>query len=49
MPGDPSTTVLIGVSVTDAEDDLGNAIAEFLGSSIVFSVGNTHIIVIDRS
>jgi prepilin-type N-terminal cleavage/methylation domain-containing protein len=49
LPGDPNTTALIGVSVTATEDDLGNAIAEFLGGSIVFSVGNTHTIVIDRS
>ena len=49
LPGDPNTTVLIGVSVVAAEDDLGNAIAEFLSGAIVFSVGNTHTIVIDRS
>jgi len=49
LPGDPNTTTLIGVSVTADEDDLGNAVAEFLGGAIVFSVGNTHTIVIDRS
>ena len=49
LPGDPSTTTLIGVSVAADEDDLGNAIAEFLEGSIVFSVGNTHTVVIDRS
>ncbi len=49
LPGDPNTTVLIGVSVVAVEDDLGNAIAEFLSGAIVFSVGNTHTIVIDRS
>jgi hypothetical protein len=31
------------------DDELGNAIAEFLGGAIVFSVGNTHTIVINRS
>lgn len=49
LPGDPSTTTLIGVSVTADLDDLSNAISEFYGSAIVFSVGNTHTIVIDRS
>ena len=49
LPGDPLTTMLIGVSVVADEDDLGNAIAEFLAGVIVFSVGNTHTIVIDRS
>ena len=48
LPGDPSTTKLIGLSVVADEDDLGKSIAEFLGGSIVFSVGNTHTIVIDR-
>ena len=49
LPGDPNTTMLIGISVVADEDDLGNAIAEFLRGAIVFSVGNTHTIVIDRS
>ena len=49
LPGDPNTTLLIGISVIAEEDDLGNAIAEFLAGAIVFSVGNTHTIVIDRS
>ena len=49
LPGDPSTTTLIGVSVAADDDQLGNAIAEFLGGAIVFSVSNTHTIVIDRS
>lgn len=48
FPGDPTTTQLIGVSVTADTDELGNAVAEFLGGSIVFSVGNTHTIVIGR-
>jgi len=45
LPGDPSTTTLI---VTTDTVDLANAIAQFLGGSILFSVGNTHTIVIDR-
>jgi prepilin-type N-terminal cleavage/methylation domain-containing protein len=49
LPGDPSTTTLIGVSVTTDDPALGNALIELLGSSIVFSVDNTHTIVIDRS
>ena len=49
LPGDPSTTTLIGVSVAADDDRLSNAIAEFLGGAIVFSVLNTHTIVIDRS
>ena len=49
LPGDPNTTMLIGVSVVAAEDDLGSAIGEFLSGAIVFSVGNTHTVVIDRS
>ena len=49
LPGDPGTTTRIGVSVAADDDELGNAIAEFLGGAIVFSVGNTHTIVIDRS
>ena len=49
LPGDPNTTMLIGVSVIAEQDDLGNAIAEFLRGAIVFSVGNTHTILIDRT
>ena len=49
LPGDPKTTMLIGVSVIADEDLLGNAIAELLGGAIVFSVGNAHTLVIDRS
>ena len=49
LPGDPNTTKLIGISVVADEDDLGNAIAEFLAGAIVFSVGNIHTIIIDRS
>ncbi len=49
LPGDPSTTTLIGVSVTVTDPQLGNALLELLGSAIVFSVGNTYTIIIDRS
>lgn len=49
LPGDPSTHTLIGVSVVVADPLLGNALMELLGSAIVFSVGSTHTVVIDRS
>ena len=49
LPGDPSTHTLIGVSVVVQDPNLGNALVEFLGSAIIFSVGNTHTVVIDRS
>lgn len=49
LPGDPNTHTLIGVSVVVTDDTLGNALVELLGSAIIFSVGNTHTIVIDRS
>lgn len=49
LPGDPSTTQLIGITVRAAEDQLSNAIAELLGGSIVFTVGNAHTVVVDRS
>lgn len=48
LPGDPNTRTLIGVSVTTDTEELGNAVAQFLGGSILFSVGNTHTVVIDR-
>lgn len=49
LPGDPTTNTLIGVSVVVTDATLGNALIELLGNSIVFSVGNTHTVVIDRS
>lgn len=49
LPGDPSTRTLVGVSVTTDDDALGNALVELLGAAVVFSVGDTHTIVIDRS
>lgn len=49
LPGDPGTRRLIGVSVVVPNEELGNALVELLGSAIIFSVGGTHTIVIDRS
>lgn len=49
LPGDPNTHTLIGVSVVVTNPALGNALVELLGSAIIFSVGNTHTVVIDRS
>jgi len=49
LPGDPNTRTLIGVSVVVTDQTLGNALVELLGSAIIFSVGNTHTVVIDRS
>lgn len=49
LPFDPSTRQLIAVSVTADDDELSNAIAELLGGTLVFSVGRTHTILIDRS
>jgi hypothetical protein len=49
LPGDPTTTQLIGAAVTATDDRLSNAIAELLGGNIVASAGNTHTVVIDRS
>jgi hypothetical protein len=49
LPGDPNTTQLIAVSVTVETEELSNAVVELLGGSLVFSVGSTHTVVIDRS
>lgn len=49
LPSDPSASRLIGVSVTVDDPTMGNALLEFLGTAIVFSVSMTHTIVIDRS
>jgi prepilin-type N-terminal cleavage/methylation domain-containing protein len=49
LPGDPTTTVLIGAAVTSTDARLHNAIAELLGGNIVASAGTTHTVVIDRS
>ncbi len=48
LPGDPNTTVLIGVSV-EADHPFIDAINEFLGDAVVFYVSETATIVIDRS
>jgi type II secretory pathway pseudopilin PulG len=49
LPSDPSVTLLIGVSVTAPDDRLSNGIVELLGGNIVYSIGNTHTVVIDAS
>ncbi len=49
LPGDPNASLLIGASVTAADDRLSNAIAEILGGSVVFSAGNSHTVVINAS
>ena len=49
LPGDPATTRLIAVSVTASTPELSDAIVELLGGSLVFSVGSTHTVLIDRS
>lgn len=49
LPGSPGIRRLIGVSVVVTDPTLGNALVELLGSAIVFSVDNSHTIVIDRS
>ena len=47
LPGAPNVRLLIGASVTAADDRLSAGIVELLGGSIVFSVGNTHTVIID--
>ncbi|NNF12341.1 MAG: type II secretion system protein [Gemmatimonadetes bacterium] len=49
IPGDPSTTQVIGVAVTADTDELSNAIVELLGGGIIFSTGRRHTFVIFRS
>jgi len=49
LPGDPSTTQLIAVSVTVEDEELSNAVVELLGGSLIFSFGSKHTVVIDRS
>jgi prepilin-type N-terminal cleavage/methylation domain-containing protein len=49
LPGDPATRQLIAISVTAADSQLSDAIVELLGGSLVFSVGTTHTVLIDRS
>jgi type II secretory pathway pseudopilin PulG len=49
LPGAPNVRLLIGASVTASDERLSNGIVELLGGSIVFSVGNTHTVVIEAS
>jgi prepilin-type N-terminal cleavage/methylation domain-containing protein len=49
LPGAPNVRLLIGASVTAPDDRLSNGIIELLGGTIVFSVGNTHTVLIDAS
>lgn len=49
LPGDPTTTQLIAISITADIDELSNAVVELLGRSLVLSVGRKHTIVVDRS
>jgi general secretion pathway protein G len=49
LPGDPNASLLIGASVTAADDRLSNGIIELLGGTIIYSVGNTHTVVINVS
>ncbi len=49
LPSDPNVTLLIGASVTAPDHRLSNGIIELLGGNIVYSVGNTHTVVIDAS
>lgn len=49
LPGDPTTTQLIGATVVIDRDELSHAFVELMGGSIVASVGNSHTVVIDRS
>ena len=49
LPGDPNASLLIGASVTAFDDRLSAGIVELLGGRVVFSVGNTHTVVIDAS
>jgi prepilin-type N-terminal cleavage/methylation domain-containing protein len=49
LPGQPNVRLLIGAAVTASDDRLSNGIVELLGGSVIFSVGNTHTVVIDAS
>lgn len=49
LPSDPTVTQLIGASVTAPDDRLSNGITELLGGQIIFSVGNTHTVVIEAN
>ena len=47
LPGAPNVRVLIAVSVTSPDDRLSAGVVELFGNNIVFSVGNTHTVIID--
>ncbi|MDH3269698.1 MAG: type II secretion system GspH family protein [Gemmatimonadota bacterium] len=49
IPGDPTTTQLLAVAVIADTDELSNAIVELLGTSLIFSAGRKHTVVIDRN
>lgn len=49
IPGNPTITQLIGVSVVIDADELSNGVIELLGGSILYSVGNKHTLAIDLS
>jgi prepilin-type N-terminal cleavage/methylation domain-containing protein len=49
LPGAPNVRLLIGASVTAPDDRLSNGIVELLGGTVIFSVGNTHTVLIDAS
>ena len=49
LPGDPGASLMLGVSVNIDDEELSNALYEFLGTSILFTVDTKHTILIDRS
>ncbi len=49
LPSDPTTTQLISATVTIDRDELSNAVVALLGGSLIFSVDNTHTVVINRN
>lgn len=49
IPGDPGTTQLIAIAVIVDADELSNAVVELLGGSLLYSVGNKHTVIIDKS
>ena len=49
IPGEPGTNQLIAVAVQVDSDELSNAVLDLLGSTIVFSLGRRHTVLIDRS
>lgn len=49
IPGEPGTSQLIAVAVVIDREELSNAVVELLGGSLLFSVGQRHVVAIDRS